>query len=226
MTTVLFWDIDGTLLNTKGGGRLAVQEAASEMIGAPCELSSVNMAGMTDWGIATAVLEHIGIPVTLENIHQLQQRYQRYLPQSLAQTQGYVLEGVLSILHALQPRDDVLSLLLTGNMERGAWTKLSHYNLDYFFCGGGFCQSTSNRTDIARKALSIAQEQIGDVSLNKCYVIGDTPHDIRCGQAIGAKTIALANHRYSREELTQYNSWSVWDSYPSPANFLEEIGIN
>lgn len=87
MTTVLFWDIDGTLLNTKGGGRLAVQEAASEMIGAPCDLSSVNMAGMTDWGIANAVLEHISMPVTPENIHQLQQRYQHHLPKSLSQTQ-------------------------------------------------------------------------------------------------------------------------------------------
>ena len=226
MTTVIFWDIDGTLLNTKGGGRLAVQFALSEMIGSPCELSSVNMAGMTDWSIANAVLEHIGIPPTLENIHQLQQRYQHHLPKSLAQTQGYVLEGVLPILQALQPREDVLSLLLTGNMERGAWTKLAHYDLDYFFCGGGFCQSTPNRTDIAQKALSVAQEKIGDVSSDKCYVIGDTPHDILCGQAIGAKTIALSNHRYSREELTQYNSWSVWDAYPSPTSFLERIGLN
>ncbi len=64
--------------------------------------------------------------MTLENIHQLQQRYQHYLPKSLAQTQGYVLEGVLPILHALQQREDVLSLLLTGNMERGAWAKLAH----------------------------------------------------------------------------------------------------
>ena len=226
MTTILFWDIDGTLLNTKGGGRLAVQQAASEMISSPCDLSGVNMAGMTDWGIATAVLDYIGIAPTPENIEQLQQSYQKYLPKSLAQTQGYVLEGVLPILKALQPREDVLSLLLTGNMEKGAWAKLAYYDLDSFFCGGGFCQSTSNRTDIAEKALSIAQNQIGDICLDKCYVIGDTPHDIRCGQAIGARTIALANHRYSREELTQHHSWLVWESYPSPTSFIEKIGLN
>ncbi len=28
MTTVLFWDIDGTLIDTRGAGRLALTEAA------------------------------------------------------------------------------------------------------------------------------------------------------------------------------------------------------
>ena len=35
-------------------------------------------------------------------------------------------------------------------------------------------------------------------------VIGDTPHDIACGQAIGARTIAVATGNFSPAELAEY----------------------
>jgi phosphoglycolate phosphatase-like HAD superfamily hydrolase len=35
-------------------------------------------------------------------------------------------------------------------------------------------------------------------------VIGDTPRDIECGRAIGAKTVAIATGHYSFEELAEH----------------------
>ena len=41
-------------------------------------------------------------------------------------------------------------------------------------------------------------------------VIGDTPKDIECAAAIGARSLAVATGRYSVPELEKYSpSWTV-----------------
>lgn len=226
MTTILFWDIDGTLLNSGGAGRVAITRAASEMIGREVDLSPVVMAGMTDWAISAQILSHIGLSPEAVNIEILLDLYQKHLPSGLSETEGDVIPGIFDILQTLQGREDVLSLLLTGNIEPGAWLKLSYYGLDGFFSAGGFCNATFDRNHIARQALTIAQEKLGIINLDKCYVIGDTPHDVSCGQSIGAKTIAIASQRYSVQDLAACNSWLVWERFPDPARFMEKIGLD
>ncbi len=225
MTTVLFWDIDGTLLNSGGAGRFALSDAASALVDVPNALDGIEMAGMTDWGIAIQILNALNIPADKTAITALLQQYLDYLPARLASTSGYVLGGVKEILEQLQQRQDVISLLLTGNSEAGAWTKLTHYGLDDYFSGGAFCQDSSDRHEIARQALALAHQQLGTVSPEKCYVIGDTPHDIRCGQAIGARTIAIASGRYSVTQLASHDSWLVWEDFPEPSFFIAQIGL-
>ncbi|WP_287298198.1 hypothetical protein [Moorena sp. SIO2C4] len=44
MTTVLFWDIDSTLLTTKRAGIFALEEAASEVIGETVSLTNLETA--------------------------------------------------------------------------------------------------------------------------------------------------------------------------------------
>ena len=41
-------------------------------------------------------------------------------------------------------------------------------------------------------------------------IIGDTPADIDCTRAIGARAIAVATGRYSVEELAQHNPVAVF----------------
>jgi len=223
MKTILFWDIDGTLINSGGAGRLALTRAAGEMGGRTVDLSSLTMAGLTDWAISAQILERMDLSPEPVNITMLLDLYQKHLPASLLESRGDVIQGILEILQALQGRDDVLSLLLTGNIEPGAWMKLSRYGLDVYFSGGGFCDGTFERNAIARQALAVARHKVGAVNLDRCYVIGDTPHDVRCGQSIGVKTIAIASQRYSFDDLTACDSWLVWESFPDPARFMAEI---
>lgn len=226
MTTILFWDIDGTLLDSGGAGRLAFAQAATEMLGTEVDLATIEMAGRTDWAIATMILQPFGIAPEPAKVEELFSLYQQYLPDSLSKTQGYVLSGVREILEALRQRLDVYLLLLTGNIEAGAWAKLSHYGLDTYFNGGAFGGQTADRIGLARSAFALAQEKVTPIALDKCYVIGDTPHDIRCGQAIGARTIAIASGRYSAQELASYDSWLVWQSFPDPVQFMHKVGLN
>ena len=130
------------------------------------------------------------------------------------------MPGVREILDDLSGRADVVNLLLTGNIEAGAAAKLSHYGLDgYFRSGGAFCVGSGERAEIARRALPLA----GDAE--HVYVIGDTPADIECGNAIGARTIAVATGSYALRELAEHEPWAMLEQLPGPADFRALLGI-
>jgi phosphoglycolate phosphatase len=217
---VLFWDLDGTLLTTGRAGLYAFEEALEEVTGLRAELQRLSTPGMTDAGVAALVLEHAGAEPGEEQADAVLRAYERRLPDSLPRRQGRVLDGVREVLEDLEGRDDVRSYLLTGNTPAGARAKLAHYDLDRFFPGeGAFCVDHGSRVDIARRALPLA-EGAGAV-----YVIGDTPADVACGKAIGARTIAVASGWHSAEELEATGPWRVLDRIPEPDRFRRLIGI-
>ena len=57
------------------------------------------------------------------------------------------------------------------------------------------------------------------------FVIGDTPHDIECANAIGVRTIAVATGGYSVEELREHQPWQLFEELPPPDEFLRLIGL-
>ena len=60
---------------------------------------------------------------------------------------------------------------------------------DYFTCGG-FGEDGADRKAVAAFALAQA-ERLHGRRFARRYVIGDTVHDVACGRAIGAYTIAV-----------------------------------
>jgi phosphoglycolate phosphatase len=138
----------------------------------------------------------------------------------LDRRQGHVMPGVGEVLNDLDGRDDVVNLLLTGNIEAGAWAKLDHYGLAGFFpAGGAFCTGPGKREEIAERASALAD------GADLVYVIGDTPHDVAAGKAIGARTIAVATGSYTAEELAEHEPWTVLGRIPEPAVFRELLGL-
>ncbi len=156
MTTILFWDIDGTLIDSGGAGRLALTQAASQMIGDSVDLSSVKLSGLTERAIAMNILETIGLTNHENNIKMLLSLYKKNIASCLHQTQGYIIAGVPEILDSLQQCEQVISILLTGNCEVGAWAKLSHYGLDRYFKLGAFGEKYCDRNELAKFALTLA----------------------------------------------------------------------
>src|SRR5262249_18697882 len=103
--------------------------------------------------------------------------------------------------------------LLTGNIRLGAEIKLRHASLWDVFVTGGFADDSEERDKIA----AIAKER-GSRLLNEelrgeqVVVIGDTPLDIRCARAIGAKVLAVATGMVPIEELESHKpDWAVRD---------------
>jgi len=223
----LFWAIDGTLLLTGRAGVFALEEAAEEAIGAPVDLSTMKTAGMTDAEIAVAIVDKYGDGDPKKASHLLR-RYEELVPAARPRRQGRVLPNVRENLEALSGRDDVVNMLLTGNVAGGAQAKLRHYGLwEFFGAGGAFSTEGCDRPSIARRARDLATEHGGEVPPGeRMVVIGDTPHDVRCGHAIGARTLAVATGPgYGLEALEACEPWAAVEELPAPPELERLLGL-
>jgi len=222
--TILFWDIDGTLLTTGRAGVPAWEQAVRETTGKDFQLSSIRVPGLTDYQIAVRTFEMLGVSATDDLLKRMVTRYEDLLPSMLPLKQGRVLPNVREILEALGPRSDVRSYLLTGNTRAGARAKLTHYDLFKYFPDGAFAEDQGARASIATRAVELARRS-GPVLDDRFFVIGDTPHDIEAANAIGARTVAVATGGYSIEELSGHNAWHVTAELPPPAAFMELLEL-
>lgn len=201
---LLLFDIDGTLITSGGAGEKALNEAMQDRFGVADGLGEITVAGATDSRIARSMLEHNGLAATAENITALIDSYLHHLKLRLPQHQGRVLPGIVALLDRLRGREDCVLALLTGNVVRGAEIKLTHFGVWDYFEFGAFADDHHDRNQLGKFAMARALEKHGvEFPPEHIYVIGDTPRDIECGMAFGAKTVAIATGAYSRAELAE-----------------------
>jgi phosphoglycolate phosphatase-like HAD superfamily hydrolase len=199
---VCLFDIDGTLLASGGAGKAAMETALAEEFGLTDVRHDVVFSGRTDRAIAHDLLVNHGIEPTAANWVRLRDAYLKLLPESLARHRGRVMPGIEIILEEFSGRDDVVVGLLTGNVRDGARLKLGHYKLFHHFVVGGFGDDHFDRDDVARAALAEVRRHLnGSPDIQRIWVIGDTPLDVRCARAIGARVAAVATGWHSVEEL-------------------------
>jgi len=222
---LLLWDIDGTLISTGAAGQHAIVRATAERFGGDGDLSDVEIAGRTDTGIARQILEKHASPVTDENVNSFLDLYVRLLAEELPRRQGYVLPGVRELLERSAQQSDTTLGLLTGNLERGAKLKLEHYQLWHFFPFGAFSDDHHDRNELGAFALSRSLEETG-ISFPgpQVDVIGDTGHDIACGKAFGARTIAVVTGSWSREQLAHHQPDFLFDDLSNVNEVIQTLG--
>lgn len=200
--TVILFDIDGTLIRTGGAGKAAMEGALRTAFGVTNVNDGVPYSGRTDHAIGRDLLAVHDIDPTPANQERLQAAYLARLPDALAAIGGVVCPGVMELLELLASRERVLLGLLTGNTRAGAKAKLGHFGLwDSFGCGG-FGDHTLDRDDVARAAVQDVHAHLGRaVDPGSIWVVGDTPLDVQCARAVGAKAVAVATGWHTIGEL-------------------------
>lgn len=214
MIRLVLFDIDGTLIATGGAGVRAFAEVARSVFGRPEAIGRLNFAGRTDPSIIREFFEGIGEPPTAEGFRRFLDHYVHWLDHHLQGLPGRVLPGVREVLDGLAaiPEPPVLGLL-TGNVRLGAEIKLRHFGLWEPFVLGAFGDDHEDRNVLAAIARDRGIEWLGrPLGGDEILVIGDTPLDIACAKAIGAKCLAVATGGSSVAALEAHGpTWVVPD---------------
>jgi phosphoglycolate phosphatase len=222
---LLLFDIDGTLIHSGGAGVHALKSAFTERFGIVDDLHDIEIAGMTDSGIVVSILNKHKIPATNENVSAFLDSYVHFLSLELPRRVGKLLPGVLELLEKLKSRPHLVLALLTGNVSRGAQLKLEHYGVWHFFEFGAFADDHHDRNRLGTVARARAKEKHGrQFSTSEIDVIGDTPRDIACGKAFGARTIAVATGTWKRNQLAKYEPDFLIDDLSNVQGIIDTLG--
>ena len=229
---LILFDIDGTLLAAGDPTHArSITVACQELFGVAGDPRRADLAGRTDRYILQNVLAAYGIPPETsaprlpEAFAFMEDYVARELPASLAER---VLPGVPALLAALQTHDLALGLV-TGNLRRIAQAKLDRAGIWAPFAHegggiGGYGDASTERADLPPVALAAAEQALGQpVPAAQAIIVGDTPHDIACGQACAARTIAVATGRFSAAALQACGPDLVLDDLADTARIVEFV---
>ena len=214
MVRLVLFDIDGTLVHTGGAGTKAFSHTFASVFGLKHGAERMKFAGRTDVSLVREFFGIHGVPASVENLGDFFENYVFWLEHIVAQSTGGECAGVRNFIEDLLalPQPPTLGLL-TGNIRLGAQIKLRRFGLWDHFVMGGFADDHEERNHIAVAALERARRVLDPhLQPQEVVVIGDTPHDVRCGKFIGAKTIAVATGGSTFEELQPHAAdWTVQD---------------
>jgi len=212
MIELVLFDIDGTLVRTGGAGVEAFRRVFATEFGATDGFEKLKFAGRTDTGLVREFFEYHKIPMTRNNTERFFEHYVFLLDYILSQGAPRACEGVEEFIATLRalPKLPMMGLL-TGNIRLGAEIKLRHCGMWDIFEMGAFAEENEDRNQIAAAARERGSRLLGkSLRGEEILVIGDTPHDIRCGRFIGAKVLAVATGGATLEELKNHKpDWAV-----------------
>ncbi|MCX7712803.1 MAG: HAD hydrolase-like protein [Chthoniobacterales bacterium] len=219
-TYLFLFDIDGTLILGRGAGEKSLRKAMLRKFGTCENFSEVTLAGATDIAIAIRLLQVHSLPVTPENVAALLETYLEILHETLPECGGQLLPGIVELLDALLQRKDCALGLLTGNLRKGAELKLTHFGVWHYFPFGAFADDCADRNLLGPFARTRAEiHHNSSFAPENIFVLGDTPKDIACGKALGAKTVAIATGDYPPSELAKYNPDFLFENLAN-TNFI------
>jgi len=215
------FDIDGTLVDTGGAGMQSLNEATLSIFGEGGP--QLDLAGATDLGIIHGLHQHFEIDATPDRIDAYFTYYHERLEWNLAHGtfEGCLIDGVSELLQALSQRDQCGIGLLTGNTADGAKVKVTHYGVANYFAFGAYGSDHQDRNQLGPIALKRAQEHLGrEFDAKDTWVIGDTPKDIACAHAMGARCLAVATGSFTADQLTDFGADKVTESLAEAIDWI------
>jgi phosphoglycolate phosphatase-like HAD superfamily hydrolase len=203
-TTLVLFDIDGTLL--RGAGlhhKQALIEGIRKVTGLTTHLDGVSTSGMLDGDLVAVMIKaaggidrHAGEAMR-QILEECQNAYDANCPSDLT---GFLCPGVRNVLVELRSRGAVLGVV-TGNLSRIAHRKMELAGIAEYFSVGAFAEDAGTRAELARVAAERAIEKGFIAPISRTSLIGDHPNDIAAARANGFQAIAVATGLIRMEEL-------------------------
>lgn len=207
MKLILF-DIDGTLVSQSGAsffemkkeGETKFSYAIRTVFGIPVQIDFSQYNGFVDRSILWDCVKDAGVT---------RKDFDERFPQISRAMHEYMIMTTKdqSLYHAIPSAKQFVDLvvsektiaygILSGNVRSIAEWKLDKGGYGHIFQFGLFGEEADDRIELAKKVFVKADAFFHVRFLPQdIIVIGDTVHDVRCGKAIGAHTIAVMTGRH------------------------------
>lgn len=201
----MLWDIDHTLIETRGVGRAIYDRAFPAATGKPLA-KLAKITGRTELDIMAESLKVNGLEATDQAVRKLAdalvQGYED-AREELAIT-GRALPGARETLERFAADRSIHQAILTGNLRKVARIKLEAFGLAAFldFDSSAFGDDHAERSELIQVARQRAEARTGAPFDDEHVVlIGDTPNDVKAGLTAGVRVIGVATGKTSGAEL-------------------------
>lgn len=224
---LVLFDIDGTLLLSRGASLQCFQAAGREVLGRDLAVNGRNFGGGLDPLIWRELCRLNGVPDADAHHAAFRAAYGRLLRERLAEGGvAYALPGVPALLDALRARDDLSVGLLTGNYPETGCLKLAAAGLDVErFGAAAWGTDGGHRRELLPVALARHAARTGRrLPPQRVVVVGDTPHDVDCAAAHGARSLAVATGSHPEHELAAAGASLVLPDLTDAPRVLEWLG--
>jgi phosphoglycolate phosphatase len=224
---LVLWDIDHTLIETRGVGKQLYIAAFEAITGRHME-HAVDPTGRTETAIFAGTLKRHGIEVSDE----LQRQYATELARQYEQhaeelrTRGRALPGAGPALAALAEEPGIVQTVLTGNLRAVAQVKLRVFGLDGYidWKAGAYGEDASERTKLVGVARGNAGKSYGvNFGPSNTVIVGDTAQDVSAAHEGGARVVGVASGRESVDELRSAGAEVVLPDLTDTAQVVEAV---
>lgn len=206
---LILFDIDGTLVMTRGAGRTATKLAMLDVFGTDAGIDTHHFGGKTDWRtlhelLADRAYSHDDL--------------RGFIPQYEAAIGGH-LERIIGdyavtpcpaahdLIAELRRRETPLLGILTGNVSTTSPIKLRAAGFDpAWFPVAAYGSEAMERDDLPALAVGRAEKLLGrKIAPEQVVIIGDTPWDVSCARALGGVAVGVLTGFTSRDDLAATN---------------------
>lgn len=228
MARLILWDVDGTLLRAGDIGAAVFDDALEAALGRRPP-GRIRMSGKTDPLIVREYLMMMGVEETPERVQEILDRLVAALAGAAEAGEldsGAACPGVTEVLDGLAAAQGVVQTLLTGNLYANAVVKVSAYGLDKWLDLdiGAYGSDSDDRNQLVPVALRRLEESRGvRLAPSDVWVIGDTPRDLACARAAGARCLLVATGRYSFDELAGLGADAAVESLADAGSVLDVL---
>lgn len=225
---LLLFDIDGTLIEPRGAGRVALRSAMLEVYGLTGPIDDHDFRGKTDpWIVRDLLRSCAWVDEEIDaRLHEVWEPYLRYLDDALEaeDTRPTPCPGVPALLDRLSSDGHYELALLTGNVEDGATKKLRAAGILHSFTAGAFGSDSEHRADLPPIAVARAARRTGlSLRVEDAIVVGDTPEDVLCARANHARVLTVATGGFDADQLRSHDPDAVLEDLAELSTVLDAL---
>lgn len=200
---LFLFDIDGTILETNGGGKKALLSAIEEIFDIKADYSE-SFAGGIDYIFFKNYYNKFN---KILDFHKTWLEFKKKYSDNLRNSdkeKWRVFTNTQETIEFLYKYSNIG--LATGNTIEGSYIKLETFNLNNFFITGGFGEEVETREEIVKNAILNSEKAFNrKFDKDKIFLFGDTEKDILSAINNDITPILIDHKEKNHDKIKKFN---------------------